>query len=639
MKQIELKSLYMENFKGVKNRQMNFGNKTVIKGQNAAGKTSIVDAFTWLLFDKDSTGATKFQVRPLDENGDPIHFVEIKSEATILFDGNTYTLTKVQKEKWVKKRGSEEQEFQGNVNEFAINGYPKTEKDFKAFVADIVDEKLFRMITSPTVFTSMPWKEQREILFKLVPEINDYDIASQNTGFELLIPELQVAKIDDIRAKYTKSKNELNKKLVELPARIDEVSKQIVFVDVAELELQKKAIEEQIAALRKQFSDYDSLMQKHKEKADNLLHLKFQLSDMERAAEQALNEKKSRLKNELSKKNLDLITAVSNSTSKEKLVESCLKQIEDSDTEKENLKNDFNKTKELEVDPNSLVCRYCGQNFPEDKQQQVVDDFEKHKKDDLARIIARAKVVEANANSLQEQINNYKAELITLNENIESVKAEIADIEKEINLLPEHADFTGPEYAELHAQIEEAEKAINDEYSANDMRESVQSEIDAKIDELNKVCLEIAKSDCSLAEQRKAELENEQIETGQLVANCERMLYLLDKFTKLKLDLISNIVNEKFEIVNFKLFRTLINGGVEPCCECTFNGVPLSVLNSGHRIVAGIDIINTLSNIFGISAPVFVDNAETINDYNIPEYPGQITLLKVTEDKEIKVEV
>ena len=136
MKKIILKKLHLENFKGCKDVTVDFGSKTLVKGQNATGKTTLVDAFTWVLFDKDSTGATKFQVRPLDSDGNPIHFVEIKAEVSLEIDEVPYTLSKKQKEKWVKKRGSEEQEFQGNVNEFEINGYPKSEKDFKGLFDD-----------------------------------------------------------------------------------------------------------------------------------------------------------------------------------------------------------------------------------------------------------------------------------------------------------------------------------------------------------------------------------------------------------------------------------------------------------------------------------------------------------------------
>ena len=82
-----LKSLHMENFKGIKSLDVNFSNKTRIKGQNAVGKTTIFDAFTWLLFNKNSAGEEKFNVRPLDKDGHRIDNVEIKVVGVIDVDG------------------------------------------------------------------------------------------------------------------------------------------------------------------------------------------------------------------------------------------------------------------------------------------------------------------------------------------------------------------------------------------------------------------------------------------------------------------------------------------------------------------------------------------------------------------------
>ena len=171
------------------------------------------------------------------------------------------------------------------------------------------------------------------------------------------------------------------------------------------------------------------------------------------------------------------------------------------------------------------------------------------------------------------------------------------------------------------------------------MISQLKAEAEEKRNALMNIELQISKADCSPAEERKAELEEEQVQIGQRVADCEKMLYLVDKFTKEKLDRISEMVNSKFEMVNFNLFTRQINGGIAECCECTVNGVPFNVLNNGHKIAAGIDIIRTLSVIFNVSAPIFTDNAEAINEFNIPKTDSQLILLMVTEDKTMKVEV
>ena len=170
MKIIKLKSIHIQNFKGCVNKLISFGELTKIYGANATGKTTVFDAFTWLLFGKDSHGSAKFDIRPLDKDGKMIDNLDISVESVISVDGEEYTLKKVQKQKWVKKRGTNSVEFQGNVNEFEINGYPKSEKDFKAFISGLIDEKIFNLITNPVAFTSLPWKEQREILMQFVAD-------------------------------------------------------------------------------------------------------------------------------------------------------------------------------------------------------------------------------------------------------------------------------------------------------------------------------------------------------------------------------------------------------------------------------------------------------------------------------------
>ena len=210
MKKIKLLSMRIQNFKGCKDRKIEFGDKTRIFGANATGKTTVFDSFTWLLFGKDSLGSTDFDVRPLDADGKMINSIEISVEAKISVDSDEYELKKVQKQKWVKKHGTDTRVFQGNVNEFEINGYPKSQKDFKDFISGIVDEDVFNMITNPNAFNALAWKKQREILMKFVGSFSDVEIAERlDEKYAKLIPELKIASTEDILKKYTKAKTAL----------------------------------------------------------------------------------------------------------------------------------------------------------------------------------------------------------------------------------------------------------------------------------------------------------------------------------------------------------------------------------------------------------------------------------------------
>lgn len=640
MKNIKIKNINIENFKGIKAKGYSFGNKTLIKGMNATGKTSVVDAFTWLLFGTDSQGNTKFQVRPVDDDGNPIHFVEINVEATVEVDGQEFTLLKRQKEKWVKKRGSEEQEFQGNVNEFEINGYPKTEKDYKEFIADMVDEKIFKLITNPMAFTGMAWKDQRKILFQLVSDITDIDIATRNTEFGPLVQELNVASIDDIKAKYVKAKNDLNKQLTELPARIDEVSKQIVYVDVSDLELQRNILKENITGLEAKLDNVSLIANERKKASENILNMKFELSDMERKANSDLDKKRSELNRSLSNRKYDLSTLVMNIQSSERTIANMEKSIKDYEARKLRLKNEYKSATERVFDENSLVCPYCGQEYQQEKKGALLAEFESHKQEEISKIVADGRTVANDISAMQESMKKEQEKLNASYELKKVAEDDISRISLEIEAIPSNVDMSSDaEYQKLLKAYEEAEKSMNEEFSLDNELTTIKQELDHERKLLLECELDIAKADCSLAEERKAELEEEQRTVGQKVADVEKILYIVEQFTKAKLDIISDMVNSKFQMVNFKLFSHQINGGISECCECTYNGVPFSVLNTGHRIAAGIDIVRTLSEIYGISAPLFVDNAEAINEVNIPKTETQLVLLSVTEDKEISVEV
>lgn len=635
MKKIKIKRMVIENFKGCQKRMIYFSDRTKITGRNASGKTTIFDAFTWTLFDKDSSGATKFNVRPLNANGEPQHYVEIKVELTLEIDGVEMVITKVQKEKWTKKNGQEEQVYSGNVNEYEVNGYPKSEKDYKEFINTIIDEKMFRMITNPMAFTSLPWKEQRQVIFTLVDNVTDLEIAQTDEQYAPLIPELQIAKVDDIRAKYTKAKNELAKKQTELPARIDELSKMIGTVDIAELELAKSDIVFKLEQAEKELAKLEDVLSASKEKSDDLLSMKFRLQEMEQKASADLQQKiidlkvkKSGLESLLREKTM----AVNNTRNQLIQIANHIKALQE-DVKKAG--EEWQKLKAEAFDESTLNCPTCGHKLPKDKREELMKDFESKKEERLEAVAKQGSGIKAELDKAKQTYETIKPLLEKYQTEIEVINSDIASVEKEIVAMDKPVDLSkDKEYKELVKAISRAEKTEDKEIIDHDKKSACMVTIGLLREELLSVETQLAKADTTEIENRKEELEEELRDVGQKIANCERMLYILECFTKKKLDLISASVNEKFKTVCFKLFEKQINGGVSECCECTVDGVPFSVLNNGHKIVAGLDIINTLSKIYGVSAPVIVDNAESVNENNIPDMYCQ-TILMYVNDKDV----
>ena len=673
--QIKLKSLNLENFKGVKSLDVAFGDKTKIKGQNAAGKTTVFDSFTWLLFNKNSAGEEKFNVRPLDSVGKRIDNVEIKVVAVLEVDGKEVELSKVQKQNWVKKRGTSTAVLQGNVNSFEIDGYPKSEADYKAYISGLVNEDLFKMLTNPQYFSSMKWKEQRDILMKFVSDVSDVELAQGNPEFAYLIPELEKApSTDDIQKKFAKALSEWKKKQAEIPVRIDELSKSLVQIDIAEQELAKADLERRITELDGKIANTGSAVSALQSEE---MQLQFDMSGIMQTMNRELSNKRRELDNAKYEAS-QVFTALHDKISvKEKLICNNKASIESAEKKRSELGAEYNAEKakvfdetpylfheeEWEFDESEGFCKQCGRRLPEEDIEEIKADFEKRKakaKENAENsVIAIRARFEHRKNELLEEIKDegfeqkhliedLTAKNESLQEEIESLKkqeqealAKQNELSKQLEELPAEADYTqNTDYVKLKARHDEVLAQIESMKSSTDAADTFKAEKETLIAELDSVKAEIAKDSKNVEiEDRIGELEAEQKEVGQKVADQEKMLYLLEQFIRAKMMKISDSINQHFKTVNFKLFDMQLNGGMKECCECTVNGVPYSTLNSGHRIIAGLDIIQSLSELYGVTAPIFIDNAESLNEFNVPDMAAQMILLAVSDDKELKVEV
>lgn len=672
-----LRSLHLENFKGIRNLDVKFSNKTKIKGQNAAGKTTIFDAFTWLLFNKNSAGEEKFNIRPLDKDGNRIDNVEIKVVAVLDVDSKEVELSKVQRQNWVKKRGTNTVSLQGNPNTYEIDGYPKSEADFKAYVSGLAQsEDMFKMLTDPQYFSSLKLKKQRDILMKLISDFSDVELAKEDAKYAPLLDELEKApSTDDIRSKFSKALTEWKKKQTEIPVRIDEAEKSKVDIDVAEQELVKADLTRKIADLDGKIANSGSALNELREKE---MQLQFDMSDIMQTMSRELDDKRRKLDDAI----FDTVRNVDDVLRQIRNIKTQItdneKAIANADAERKDLGVKYNTEKakafdetpyqfdesKLVFDDSTTVCSLCGQKLPDDKIEQIKADFEVRKakakadaeekmKADRFKFDTDKKVELNRLITLGTEKKNLITELTEKNaelrQSIESLKkqgqetlAQKEELSKQLSQLPEEADYSqNEEYVKLKAEHDEVLAKIEKLESEGadsvvDELKAEKADLQAQLDEVNAI---IAKASMNVEiDERIAQLQKEQKEIGQKVADQEQMLYLLEEFIRFKLNNVSESINSHFKTVNFKLFEMQLNGGLKDCCECTVNGVPYSTLNSGHRIVAGLDIIRSLSELYGVIVPIFVDNAESLNEFNVPDMDAQLILLSVSEDKQLKVE-
>ena len=681
---IKLLKMHIQNFKGCKDREITFGDRTNIKGANATGKTTVFDAFTWLLFGKDSLGNTKFDIRPLDADGNMINNLEISVEALIRVDDEEYALKKTQKQVWRKKRGTDTTEFQGNVNEFDINGYPKSEKEFKAFISGIIDENIFNLVTNPNAFNALPWKEQREILMKFVGVMSDAEIAlTYGDKYSLLIPELKIASTDDILKKYTKAKNTLNKQMTEIPARIDELSKQIVSVDVGALEVQKAAKQAELKRVEDSLSGGDSTKQKINDLNGQIMDEKLKVSGIQNDANAELDEKRRSARKSVNDADDKVTRTEREILDAEYLKSDYIKARNRAEADKTRYAEEWKEWKKktfpefvplddyvepLPLTDKDLTCPTCGQALPEDVRKQRIADHEKicakaksdyedrceehrmdydtkkimfseQRKKAMDEITVKGQKAADNVRAYQKQIDEQEKDVSALKLRLECEKADLSKVKKDLEAIPAYADISGDKnYIQISGTIQGLEKEIEELREETPDNTEAEARRDAIRDEISDIEAQIKAADNTKVKERIAELEEEQKSIGQKIAEQEQMIDLTESFIRAKMNMISEKINEKFKVVRFSLFENQINGGLKETCECTVNGVPYSSLNNGHRIIAGLDIIRSLSELYGVSAPVFIDNSEAISAGNFPDMDTQIIHLIVTDDKELTVE-
>lgn len=642
MKKITLDGLLIQNFKGVENLEVRFGDNTSINGENASGKTTVLDAVMWLLFGKDSTGRSDFQIRPVDTSGNTVDYVDIMVAAHMTVDGVGVSLYKTQKQNWVKKRGSDAPTFQGNVNSYEINGFPASQKEFDAQIADIVDENLFRLLTDPRAFARLPWKDQREMLLRFVSDITDADILKTG-NYELITADVLAAGADKSREKAMKTLKLLKDKQKEYPARIDELVKTIDSTkNEAELKERLGTLKESLAELREVKEDLDASLKAIEDINSKVLNVRLKKKELENEERQKLIDAKHKAESESSNVKYKIAGLENSITQAETAIRIAEMDIKNKEAFIKECSDDYRKVRARALPEDETKCPTCGRPYEEDKTEEIRKEFEARKTRDLARIEKTGKEMRAsiidqqsNISANQKKLEDAKKEIEILKANLDGM-AKIADIPAEVdmskvagyNLLAEQERSLVEQLA-LMDKHEDRKQAFTDKETAL-LTEIRATENGLAVIDANKRIME-----------RIDVLKAEQMDCTQKVADQEEILYLLEKFTKAKMDMLSDRINSKFKSVRWKLFQNQINGGVKECCvmQIASNGsyVDYPNANNAAQIIGGLDVINALSELYEISTPVWIDNAEAINGYNIPEMKSQMILLRVTDDKKLTI--
>lgn len=634
-------------FYGKNTLDADFSMKTVLSGQNEVGKSTVKRIILDALNCHDENDREITGIRPHDENGVEIDDVDIVRAVTFEIDGKAKTLKKITRQKRNKKG-----EITGSVTDYSINDVPYKMADYNQYINDNMAELgVLPFCLNAMTLLNKSQAEQRLALASYFGTRTDEEICDMFPQFAELKPMFDDGDVDQLkkvcRGKLngTGARNGskgLIKERDEISTRIDTIHSTNEYTDLAELELQKKTYEPQLKEIEDKLSDYNKILEDKQKATEDIMSLKFELSDMERKANAGNQKKRMELQLQLDGFNASIRKTESMIRAKKANIENSEREVRFCAENLEKVRADWKKAKELAFDESSVNCPMCGQKLPEDKIESMRTDFDERKAKNLKELEDRGNALLNDSKELKQAIEDKKKEIADLEVELAELTIRHDAVTKELGDLPTDIDMTGnSEYQTLKAKIEEKEKALADE---NDTSELIRKLKNERNELLRQVSSTNARIELGVANNKRiddsiADLEDKRKDLNQEIADWERKLDLLKEFTRKKNELLQADVNKYLDFATAKLFRPLLNGDTEECCDFVYNGEAYARnLNHGARMLVEVDICRAFQKVASVNFPIIIDDAESVDDWRIPQIDNQLILLKHTQDKELVIE-
>ena len=638
MKRAVLKKVVLENFMCYAHAEFDFYAITKIMAKNGKGKSTIATAYLWCLFNCDYELKDNPVVRR-EIDGKSVDDMDTSVELTLDVDGKEVIMKKVQKRTYSKDGNSYKDD-----NKYFINDVPKALKDFNAYLD--VDMNVFKMCSNVNAFLNQKPVEMREYLFGLVGDVTDLDIASQKAELAELVPLLNKYTVEELSAMNKATKTKITKDLPILDGQIKEKERDIQLkqaIEVSDLELQKNSIKEQIVDCVAKQTDNDKLMAEYDKASSDILNLKFELDDIRRKANEDNIKARRDIENRISDKQFLVRQTEKTITDTEKNIEYQQNAIDSINKNLQNIRDKWKAENERKFDETSLICSYCGQEYPEDKKEQLRADFDSHKAEELKIITSNGNLFKDKLDKNKKILEDLQKELPQHKESLEMLNTAIADLEKQLSELPQEIDASATEeYKALEQRIAEKEQAMHKANDISAIKAELKSQETALRQQLAECEAEIAKSDTAADEQRLEELKQIRTDSEQNKANAEKILDLLDELDKAKNEALTEAVNSHFGLVKWQLFTYTKSGGYKTVCIPTIDNKSLldCTSNKAKKIMGKIDICLYIQKICNINCPLIVDDIESLDSENvsniIKKIKSQVIMLAVSDgDMEI----
>lgn len=635
---ILLKSLDLVHFKCFNVLHLDFHEGVNnIYGENAAGKTSVYDALTWLLFNKDSAGGARPDIKPHHASAGTMPEVT----AVLEVDGEPIKLRKVLREKWEKPRGSSIERYAGDTRDYYIDDVPLAENAYKRRIAELIDERQFKLLTDVWAVTKgMHWKDRRTLLAEICGLPEDKQLLETAPQFAELTEKVGRRTVDEYKSVLMKQRKEMNANLNTLPVRVDECSRMVgelenlnfaaAHAESDRLQAERERLQGEIVKLSNNTlaaqarNERDALQVQLRElEAENAAHLASQRVPVEDETS-ALTAALDRAKLEA-----DRLTRT-------------IAQERDLVLNGETRLDDY-RARWRAIDAEVFTdehCPTCGQVFPAERLAAARQSFEDGKNRRKNELLEDSNLLKTQISAAKERLLTAETALKTAQNEVQKAQTALDGYMPPVIVEPENLPDYDRRGNAIRTLIADAEKRLD---RLNGDTAAEKSRLEAEHAELTRRKLEsdaVLAKEQTLADTKKriVELQAEQRKAAAEVEQMDRLIAMCEEFTRYRVQAITESVNSKFRLTRWRLFTEQVNGGLADCCEpMDMNGSTFEGTNNAMQINIGMDIIDTLSAHFGRRVPLFVDNAESVT--HLQPIGSQVVRLVVSEqDKELRIE-
>lgn len=650
--QAKIKSLHLENFGkhsesiGGKPLDIQLGQRTIISGCNKTGKSTIRRSIQYIFGCKDENGKEITGIRPHDEDGIDVDGLTTIAEMTVSVDGAENALKKT-----CFQKKNRQGEYTGEDNaQYFIDGVRKnTRKSYNEFVQTILPDPV---CISAQEFFKQDTAGRRKLIETTFFNRTTDEIIDQNPEFEELRGKLRANSVSDLKSACNEKINGkgrganhvggLNDKLTKLNHQIEfELSKK-VDIDVAELELQKNALNEQISKNKAKQEDISKEFEKQQKASDGVIELKFELNDLQRKANEKLEKKRREIREEINSVDWQLKEIRHQIRLNKQDIEAAQKSIDTNTVLINATRENWKAANERVFDENSLICSCCGQEYPEERKDRIKADFGKKREEELAFLTKRGNELKAAIDKGKAEIEQLKAALKEKQDEEINLAESIKGLEKCLEEVPQSVDISDrPEVQEIQKKIAEKEAAMNKRNSVEEIRQQLKDELEDLQLQIYEVQKQLDKGEeNNRIGKTVEELNAKQRNVSQEIANVERELDLLKQFDRKKAELLESDVNSNFEYIKVKMTEQQINGDLKDVCQIMVDGESYDRnLNHGARILAEIDICRAFQKANNVCLPIIIDDCESLDDWRVPDVENQLIIIKRSDDKELKIEV